>query len=471
MKKHIFLFITFIISFNLVAQVTINVNSVPNTTPVTDDIFIAGSFNNWNPADANNKLIKNGTTYSIVLPAGSGNAEYKFTRGSWATVEGDANGNVIGNRKFTYSVNGVLNLTIAGWEDKKQGGGSNSTALPNVKIVSNSFFIPQLNKTRKIWIYLPNDYDSNTTKKYPVIYLHDGQNCFDNATSFAGEWGIDETLSNKQKNGDYGCIAVAIENGGGSRIDEYSPYINLQYGGGKGDEYLDFIVSTLKPFIDSAYRTKKDYLNTAIVGSSMGGLISSYAMLKYPNVFGKAGIFSPALWFSNSIFVDAINNNKTTNQKYYFVCGKNESTTMVKWQDSLNAVLISKGFINNVDVKNVVKPEGTHSEAFWKAEFGACYDWLFQNNNLQSKKNGKIDFNIEIYPNPSTHLLNLSCNCNINSVTIFDNSQKEIYYNKIEKNTQNIIINTTAFVNGIYIIQLNINNQIITKKITILNEF
>ena len=112
MKKHIFLFITFIISFNLVAQVTINVNSVPNTTPVTDDIFIAGSFNNWNPADANNKLIKNGTTYSIVLPAGSGNAEYKFTRGSWATVEGDANGNVIGNRKFTYSVNGVLNLTI-----------------------------------------------------------------------------------------------------------------------------------------------------------------------------------------------------------------------------------------------------------------------------------------------------------------------------------------------------------------------
>lgn len=469
MKKLYFIFLNLLICLDSFSQVTININSVPTSTPTADDIYIAGSFNNWNPVSSSYKLQKNGSIYSITLPAASGTAEYKFTRGNWASVEGDINGNVISNRSFSYAPNAIINVTIAGWEDKKPGGGSNSTALSNVKILSNSFFIPQLNKNRRIWIYLPNDYDSNSTKKYPVLYLQDGQNCFDNLTSFAGEWGIDETLSAKQKNGDYGCIAVAIDNGGGSRIDEYSPYINAQYGGGKGDAYLDFIVSTLKPYIDSAYRTKTDYKNTAIIGSSMGGLISSYAMLKYANVFGKAGVFSPALWFSNLIFVDAINNNKTSNQKYYFVCGRNESSTMVKWVDSLNAILITKGFKNNVDIKNVVKQEGTHTESFWKAEFGSCYDWLFKENNVSVKKKDEVSTSLEIYPNPAKEELNIASNFPINSISIYNNLNKEILTIKKAENPKEISINTSTFSNGIYLVLLNINEQIIIKRFVVTN--
>ena len=177
----------------------------------------------------------------------------------------------------------------------------------NVKLLSNNFYMPQLNKNRRIWIYLPNDYETNTNKRYPVLYMHDGQNCFDKTTAFAGEWGIDETLNYKEKNGDKGCIVVAIDNGGASRLDEYSPYVNSQYGGGKGDDYLDFLALTLKPFIDSAYRTFPDKNNTAMAGSSMGGLITMYALFKYPNIYGKAGIFSPAFWFSNQLYTYVLN--------------------------------------------------------------------------------------------------------------------------------------------------------------------
>lgn len=127
------MFIVLVCFQNLVfGQVTINITAVSSNTPRTDDIFIAGSFNNWNPSDNNFKLTKSGSSYSIILPAGSGKAEYKFTRGSWATVEGDANGNVITNRSFTYAINGVENIIIADWEDKKGGGGSASTDLSNV---------------------------------------------------------------------------------------------------------------------------------------------------------------------------------------------------------------------------------------------------------------------------------------------------------------------------------------------------
>ena len=132
--------------------------------------------------------------------------------------------------------------------------------------------------------------------------MHDGQNVFDAATSFAGEWNVDDSLSIMQMNGDSGAIVVAIDNGGQYRLDEYCPYNNPTYGGGQGDLYADFLVSTLKPAIDSAFRTRPDRLNTAIAGSSVGAYIALYAGIKYQNVFSKIGSFSPAYWFEDSIY-------------------------------------------------------------------------------------------------------------------------------------------------------------------------
>lgn len=467
MKKFIFSIMFMLANTLLFAQVTINVTSVSSNTPINDDIYIAGNFNNWNPNNSSYKLTKSGNSYSIILPSGTGEAAYKFTRGSWTTVEGDASGNVIQNKTFTYSSNAIINVSILGWEDKKTGGGNNSTALPNVKIICDAFYIPQLNKTRRIWIYLPNDYATNTAKHYPVLYMHDGQNCFDKSTAFAGEWGIDETLSNKEKNGDKGCIVVAVDNGGASRLDEYSPYINSQYGGGKGDEYVDFLALTLKPFIDSDYRTFPDKNNTAMAGSSMGGLITTYALFKYPNIYGKAGIFSPAFWFSNQLYTYILGKSKSNNQKFYFVCGQNEASNMANWQDSMNAVLQSKGYDKTIELKNLKKPEGTHSESFWNAEFSACYDWLFSDLKQSVKKNENLTDNILIYPNPAKNMLYIiSQFSKIESVYLYDFSGKFVEFESVEKMQENQFqIDIHYLKQGNYLVKVNTDKGYFIKRV------
>ena len=168
------------------------------------------------------------------------------------------------------------------------------TASFNVKVMDTAFFMPQLNRTRRIWIYLPPSYRA-TKIYYPVLYMHDGQNLFDNATSYSGEWGIDEYLDSIFTLGKKEVIVVGIDNGLSKRMNEYNPYSFRQYGKGEGDEYVDFLVKNLKPFIDKHYRTLPGKKDTYIAGSSMGGLISLYAVLKYPAVFGGAGIFSSRL--------------------------------------------------------------------------------------------------------------------------------------------------------------------------------
>ncbi|MDV7392611.1 alpha/beta hydrolase-fold protein, partial [Arthrospira platensis SPKY1] len=167
--------------------------------------------------------------------------------------EGNANGGFLPNRTFNFTGNPqTLNLSILTWEDL--GGGSNSTAAANVQIMNNAFFMPQLNRSRRIWVYLPPDYNTSN-KHYPVIYMKDGQNLFDQATSFSGEWQVDETLNTLFNQGDYGAIVVGIDNGGSERLNEYSPWVNAQYGGGQGNAYMAFVAETLKPHIDANFRT------------------------------------------------------------------------------------------------------------------------------------------------------------------------------------------------------------------------
>jgi predicted alpha/beta superfamily hydrolase len=386
-----------LIAFGANSQVTIRVTSLPVSTPSNPTLFVAGSFNGWNPGDSSFMFIKNGPVYEITLPAATGAAQYKITRGSWTGCEGTAGGGQISNRTFTYSPNLVIEIQIAGWEGSS---GASSTALPNVHIISSSFFIPQLNKTRRVWIYLPNDYDSAPARRYPVMYMHDGQNVFDASTSFSGEWGVDETLSNKQKNGDQGCIVVAVDNGGASRLDEYSPYRNPAYGGGQGEAYVSFLVNTLKPYIDSAYRTKPEREYTSIAGSSMGGLISLYALVEHPLVFSKAGIFSPAFWFSDSLYAFIAGKPKQADVRIYFVAGLNESQSLVNDMDSMIVLLKSVGY-TDAEIVSQVKVDGAHSEWFWKREFGACYDWLYKGTNTGIANRSLEKWkNITVYPNP-----------------------------------------------------------------------
>ncbi len=221
-----------------------------------DTIFIAGSFNVWNPFDKKTLILPvNSEDRSIDLQLLAGNYEYKFTRGGWTKVETTKDGKGVGNRTVTVAKDTVINISINGWSDdfKTETVARKHTASSHVSILDSTFNIPQLNRTRRIWIYLPNDYGT-TKKRFPVLYMHDGQNLFDEATSGFGEWGVDECLDSLFRQGKKECIVIGIDNGA-KRMNEYNPYEFKPYGNGEGDKYVDFLANTLKPYIDKNFRT------------------------------------------------------------------------------------------------------------------------------------------------------------------------------------------------------------------------
>jgi predicted alpha/beta superfamily hydrolase len=232
---------------------------------------------------------------------------------------------------------------------------------------------PQLKASRKIWLYLPKNYET-TTKKYPVIYMHDAQNLFDDKTSFAGEWNVDEKLDSLNAQ----VIVVGIENGGEKRLEELTPYKNEKYGGGNADKYLEFIVNTLKPEIDKKYRTKPNAKNTTIMGSSLGGLTSFYAVIKYPDIFGKAGVFSPAFWINRKDINEYMANSIKIKAKIYFLCGDSEGDddSMVTDLNHMEHLLNeNRCYCLNLNKKVIVKG-GHHNEKLWRDGFAEAIVWL-----------------------------------------------------------------------------------------------
>jgi len=244
------------------------------------------------------------------------------------------------------------------------------------------FNMPELKRTRDIWIYVPPDYQDNTSKHYPVLYVQDGQNLFDVITSSSGEWGIDETMENFFENGQTeGVIVVGIENGGTHRTQEYSPW-EFQYDneilGGEGDKYVDFIVNTLKPHIDENYRTLSNRENTGIGGSSMGGLISLYAAIKYQEIFSKVCVMSSAFWIgSDNTLSFLASNPKEDNMLIYLDAGELEGQDMVDNTNGVYEKLLEIGFSQD-DLMKVLDEDGQHNEAFWRERFPDAFLWLFE---------------------------------------------------------------------------------------------
>lgn len=248
------------------------------------------------------------------------------------------------------------------------GNAQESTASKNV----STFTIeaPQLKTTKKIWIYLPENYTASD-QKYSVIYMHDAQNLFDAKTSFVGEWNVDEKLDSLKAK----VIVVGIEHGNDKRIDELTPFKNEKYGGGNADNYLDFIVKTVKPYIDKNYRTKTKAKNTIIMGSSLGGLVSYYAILKYPEVFGKAAVFSPSFWFSKDIYTLTEKTPKIKT-KIYFLCGDKEDENMVQDMTKMERLLDTKRCYCLHLTKSKIVKGGEHNEKLWRDGFVGALSWL-----------------------------------------------------------------------------------------------
>jgi predicted alpha/beta superfamily hydrolase len=232
---------------------------------------------------------------------------------------------------------------------------------------------PQLDTVKSIWVYLPKNYQ-NSKKSYPTIYMHDAQNLFETKTSYQGEWGVDEyldTLTNNQS------IIIDTEHGNQNRINELTPYKNKKHGGGNGNAYLTFIKNTLKPNIDVACRTKPDAAHTTIFGSSLGDLISFYAVIQYPEIFGKTGVFSPSFWINNKIYdlVESSALQKST--KFYFLDCTDESENMIADQGRMVSLLKENG-LRDHQIESHIIEGGQHNEKLWSSHFGDAYQWLYK---------------------------------------------------------------------------------------------
>ncbi|OSZ77361.1 hypothetical protein CAP36_13260 [Chitinophagaceae bacterium IBVUCB2] len=372
MHKFTLIIATFFLILAVCSQNTIRleIKALPAYHSADDNIFAAGSFNSWNPQNQNYKFKKDEKgNYYLELKLNSGSYQYKITRGGWENVECTKDGAGIENRVFKIEGDAMIELSIAGWQDKFSSKPKLSSASKNVHIIETAFFIPQLNRNRRIWIYLPENYVSSKIK-YPVLYIHDGQNVFEDSSSFSGEWGVDDFLDSTQSRN---CIVVAIDNGGDKRMNEYNPYDNIRFGKGEGDAYVDFIANTLRPYINKNYRTLKCRKKTYVAGSSMGGLISMYAALKYPKIFGGAGVFSPSFWIAPEIYSYLQTQGKKVKSKIYFYAGKEEGESMVP--DMLKA-FEQMAKVSKSKMTTVIRDDGKHNEATWRNEFPLFYNWI-----------------------------------------------------------------------------------------------
>jgi predicted alpha/beta superfamily hydrolase len=251
-----------------------------------------------------------------------------------------------------------------------------------------SFHSKILNNDRDIIIYLPPGYGANPKKRYPVLYLHDGQNLFDGATSYipGKEWRVDETaqaLISDQKIEP--LIIVGVNNTGKDRIDEYTPARDAKYKmGGKADLYGRMLVEELKPFIDTNYRTIKDAKHTGLGGSSLGGLVSLYLGLKYPHVFGRIAVVSPSVWFADKQIVKYANAVPVKPQiRIWMDMGTKEGRNPEEAQQGLNDArllndtLIKKGWQPGKDLEYFEAEGAEHNETAWADRVPRILTFLF----------------------------------------------------------------------------------------------
>jgi predicted alpha/beta superfamily hydrolase len=285
--------------------------------------------------------------------------------------------------------------------------------------------------------------------------MHDGQNLFDALTSFAGEWEVDETLNSLADQGYEVPIVVGIDHGGFDRIAEYTPWVNPSYNSGQGKEYIQFITETLKPYIDANYRTLPDRNNTGIMGSSLGGLISHYGAIKNQDIFGKAGIFSPSYWFSDSIWQFVDEYEKQNQMCIYQMIGQMEGTQAVANVLQMETAFKEKGFTDDEVISKVIAG-GEHNEKLWSEQFGEAYLWLFMSyaNDIPEKQQYKP---LIFVPNPPGDILNckISEPVQIKTISIFEINGKKV--NPLKENS--FPVNISNLPAGLYIVKVKTNKD------------
>jgi predicted alpha/beta superfamily hydrolase len=348
------------------------------TTDEDDDrpVYISGNFNQWITQDSQYRMDKVGNgLYHYVFPENFTYPEpmlYKFTRGDWSEVEIDQYGNRTENR-VSHLKKGIQREHVHKWRHNWLP--FKSKFLPEVHLISEEFEIPQLNKKRRVWALLPHDYHQ-TNERYPVMYLQDAQNLFNEQSAY-GNWEIDKKLAVMAEYNIGKVIVIAVEHADKERVLEYNVG-NTVLGQGQGKQYIRFLADTLKPFVDQHFRTKPERTHTGIGGSSMGGLVSIFSGLMYPEVFGKLMIFSPSLWVVPKIKLSFLDLYDPQDFRVYLYAGGSESATMVDHVKKFRKRLLEKeNYSDKMKVRLSINEHGKHTETYWSDEFPKAIEWLF----------------------------------------------------------------------------------------------
>jgi predicted alpha/beta superfamily hydrolase len=336
---------------------------VSSTKPVADDeyIYISGNhenLGNWQGDGIELNRIDDDNWNATVLLPSSYETEYKFTRGSWDKEATSIDCITPSNHIIAASRNDVIRIMIENWKDDCA---SESAEVTGMVQYHRSVKSQYLQNNRDVIVWLPPDY-SDESSKYPVLYMHDGQNIVDQSTSFLGaDWMVDEVATELIEDNKMSKIIVVGVYNTNSRTAEYSP-------NHLGRAYTQFLIDELKPFIDKNYRTLTGPENTAVAGSSMGGIISFHIAWEYPDVFGMAACMSPAFMIDDNEIVKRVKSYSGIKKPVKFYIDNGTIGLEKKFDASMNEIvsLLKKmGYKDNMDLMVYIDEGAEHNEISW----------------------------------------------------------------------------------------------------------
>jgi len=372
---------------------------VPEATPAAARICISGNIDAlgpWNPAGMELGALGGGL-YAITLELPDAfDFEYKFTRGSWETVEKGPAYEEIENRRLDRARDATVEVTVANWRDQGAERRGPSTVTGDLR-VHRDLPSEALGGGRTVYVFLPPGYDDDPQVRFPVLYMHDGQNLFDAATSFIGvEWGVDETVARLVAAGEMEpVIVVGIENGGERRAAEYTPMSDRRRGGGEADRYAQFLLNELKPFVDATYRTLPDGEHTGVMGSSLGGVVSFYLAWEHPGAFLRVGAMSTAFSWGDGALVDFVSERPAPRGVRVWMdmgTAEDHSDTdgdgvpdLIALHRRMRDALVAQGLEPGRALAFVEDDGARHDERAWAARLPAALRFLFPPANIQRR--------------------------------------------------------------------------------------
>lgn len=379
MRKTLFILLIVIFAFTADAQHKKNVKTiefqlVSPALSEKDSVYITGGIpelGNWNPAAVPMEYIGENTFRKVIKVKRIKSAEYKYTLGNWDKEAAQADGTVYPNFIALFTGDTVIKDTILFWTDKKN-------KPTESKITGTVKYHPDFKANglvpRDVIVWLPPGYETQTDKRYPVLYMQDGQNVFDPATaSFGVDWRADETADSLIRAGEIEPLIIVGIYCTENRTEEYMP-------SPKNKIYIDFLIDELKPFIDKEYRTNPQREYTAVGGSSAGGMLAFVAAWEHPEVFSKVLSFSPAFKIRQFNYVRKVKKDEAEKRDllmYFYNGGIGLEERLQPGLYKMLEALNEKGYVDETDYKVSINPEATHFESAWAEALPEALKFLF----------------------------------------------------------------------------------------------